>query len=234
MLATLDARGLTANTIVVFVGDNGGALLRGKGTLYELGVRVPLIVRWPGTVVPGSTVPDLVSGEDLAPTLLEAAGLPAQAAMSGRSFLGALRGRAHEPRRYVFTERGAHGDLLPVGSGEFDLSRSIVSPTHKLIYNATWQLPYVPVDFMGQPFWTDIRERARWGTLAPTFERLLLAPTRPMIELYDLVNDPHEMTNLAGRPEHQDLEHRLLLELTAWMVQQRDFVPLPVFQRKNR
>ena len=233
VLAALDARRL-ANTIVVFVGDNGGALLRGKGTLYELGVRVPLIVRWPGEVKSGAVCSHLVSGEDLAPTLLEAAGLPVPPAMTGRSFLGALRGAAYTPRRYVFTERGAHGDLLPVGSAEFDLSRSVVSPTHKLIYNATWQLPYVPVDFMGQPFWTDIKERSRWGTLAPTFERLLLAPTRPIFELYDLTADPFEMTNLSGGPEVADLEHQMLLDLTRWMIQQRDFVPLPVFQRRNR
>jgi N-sulfoglucosamine sulfohydrolase len=234
VLAALDTRRLAANTIVVFVGDNGGALLRGKGTLYELGVRVPLIVRWPGVTKANAVMRHLVSGEDLAPTLLEAAGLPVPPEMTGRSFLAALRGGAYEPRRYVFTERGAHGDLLPVGSAEFDLSRSIVSATHKLIYNATWQLPYVPVDFMGQPFWTDIKERARWGTLAPTFERLLLAPSRPMFELYDLAADPYEMTNLAGRPDVAELEHRMLLDLTAWMIQQRDVVPLPVFQRRNR
>lgn len=121
-----------------------------------------------------------------------------------------------------------------MNSAEFDLSRAIISRTHKLIYNATWQLPYVPVDFMGQPFWTDIKERARWGTLDQVFERLLLAPTRPMIELYDLEKDPYEMTNLAGRPEVAELQHRLLLDLTEWMVQQRDFVTLPVFQRRNR
>ena len=55
-----------------------------------------------------------------------------------------------------------------------------------------------------------------------------------MFEIYDLEKDPFEMTNLAGRPEMAVLEHRLLLDLTEWMVQQRDFVPLPVFQRRNR
>ena len=234
ILAQLDRRGLTANTIVVVMGDNGAALLRGKGTLYELGVRVPLIMRWPGVVKPGSVHRALISGEDLAPTLLEAAGLPAPAETTGRSFLPLLRGAAFDPRRYVFSERGAHGDLHPVNSAEFDLSRTIIGTTHKLIYNATWQLPYVPVDFMGQPFWTDIKERARWGTLDPRFSRLLLAPTRPMIELYDLERDPFEMENLAGRPDLGEVEHQLLLGLTEWMVQQRDVVPLPIFQRRNR
>lgn len=69
MMEELEKRGLADNTIVVFVGDNGSALLRGKGTLYETGINVPLIVRWPGKIKPGSYSNVLVSGEDFAPTL---------------------------------------------------------------------------------------------------------------------------------------------------------------------
>src|SRR5262249_32871846 len=73
----LRRRGLLEDTIILVMGDNGGALLRGKGTLYDLGLRVPLIVRWSGHVKGGGTSDTLISGEDLAPTLLEAAGLAA-------------------------------------------------------------------------------------------------------------------------------------------------------------
>ena len=113
VLRLLNDRGLATNTIVVFVGDNGAALFRGKGTLYELGIRVPLIVRWPGHVEAGAVSDALISGEDLAPTMLEAAGLKPASEMTGRSFLAALKGEPAAGREMVFAERGAHGDPLP-------------------------------------------------------------------------------------------------------------------------
>src|SRR4051794_39069175 len=67
VLAELERRGLAENTIVLFMGDNGAALLRGKGTLYDFGLHVPLLIRWPGHGPAGAVQPDLISGEDLAP-----------------------------------------------------------------------------------------------------------------------------------------------------------------------
>ena len=233
VLKILEERGLAGNTLVVFIGDNGGALLRGKGTLYELGVRVPLLIRWPGTVKPGTSTGELISGEDLAPTFLEAAGVPAPREMSGRSFVSLLRGG--EPsgghRRYVFSERGAHGAGLPRSTGAFDLGRCVVSKTHKLIYNALWQLPYVPVDFQGDAFWEEIQALHKEGKLAPALSSLYFPPARPMFELYDLGKDPHEMNNLAGRPEHAAIEQELKAALQEWMILERDYLPLPIPRR---
>ena len=76
VLAELEQRGLGTNTLVVFIGDNGASQLRGKGTLYEFGIHVPWLIRWPGVIKPGSASSNLISGEDLAPSLLEAAGRP--------------------------------------------------------------------------------------------------------------------------------------------------------------
>src|SRR5581483_2836070 len=109
VLAELAKRGLAENTIVLMMGDNGASQFRGKGTLYEYGVHVPLLIRWPGTVKPGSATAELISGEDLAPTLLEAAGVEVPKEMTGRSFLKLLKGVPFEGRKYVFAERGAHG-----------------------------------------------------------------------------------------------------------------------------
>ena len=68
--AVLEKRRLKENTLVIFMGDNGEALLRGKGTLATRGTHVPLIVRWPGMVKPGSVSDSLISGVDLAATIL--------------------------------------------------------------------------------------------------------------------------------------------------------------------
>lgn len=228
VLEILKERGLAENTIVVFVGDNGAALFRGKGTLYELGIRVPLVVRWPGTVGAGTTSHDLISGEDLAPTLLEAAGLPVPEDMTGKSFLPPLRGEDFHGRAHVFAERGAHASSLPHNTASFDLGRAVVGRTHKLIYNALWQLPYFPVDFGNSDMWREIEALHREGKLSPLLSRLYFSPTRPMFELYDLANDPFELENLAGRPGTKDIEKELKQALHEWMIVERDYLPLPI------
>ncbi len=228
VLAVLEDRGLAENALVVFMGDNGAAQLRGKGTLYEFGIRVPLIVRWPGKVRAGSASDELVSGEDLAPTFLEAGGAGVPKEMTGRSFLGLLRGEAFEGREHVFAERGAHGSGLPRNSAAFDLGRCVVSATHKLIYNALWQIPHTPVDFGNDEFWREVRTMSEAGRLAPELSRLYFAPTRPMFELYDLQADPAELNNLAGKAEAAAIEGELKAALQEWMILERDFLPLPV------
>lgn len=228
VLAELEKRGLAKNTVVLFMGDNGASQFRGKGTLYELGLHVPLIVRWPGRVKPGTSTTELISGEDLAPTFLQCAGVPVPKEMTGRSFLKVLRGEATEGRRYVFAERGAHGSGLPNNSAAFDLGRCVITPTHKLIYNALWQLPYWPVDFAGDLLWKDLQQRHQAGMLDAKLDRLYFSPTRPMFELYDLKNDPNEFNNLAGKPEAAAVERELKAKLQEWMLLERDYLPLPV------
>src|SRR5438552_16364454 len=75
VLEVLTQRGLLDKTLIVFAGDNGAALPHGKGSLYDPGSNVPFIVRWPGVVKPGGDSRALVSGEDLGPTFLAAAGV---------------------------------------------------------------------------------------------------------------------------------------------------------------
>lgn len=227
ILEELRRRGLDGNTLVAVSGDNGAAQFRGKGTLYEFGVRVPLMVRGPG-VRAGAVAPQLVSGEDLAPTFLAAAGVEAPREMSGKNFLPLLRGEKHEARKHVFAQRGAHGSGLPNNSALFDLGRCVVAERYKLIYNALWQIPYWPVDFAGDPMWRELEQLNRDGKLAEPLRKLYFAPTRPMFEVYDLQADPHELTNLAGRPEAAPVERELKAALQEWMILQRDFVPLPV------
>ena len=228
VLEILEKRGLASNTIVLVMGDNGASQLRGKGTLYEFGIHVPLMVRWPGQAKAGSSSAELISGEDLAPTLLEAAGLQPPAEMTGRSFLKLLRGEPFEGRRYVFAERGAHGSGLPTASNAFDLARCVVSRKYKLIYNALWQIPYTPVDFNNDAFWKELQGMNRDGKLSPELSRIYFSPTRPMFELYDLESDPREFDNLIGREATAAVEQELKAVLQEWMILERDYLPLPV------
>ena len=227
VLAILSEMGLDENTIVIFIGDNGCALLRGKGTLYTFGLNVPLIVRWPGAVRPGSSTEAIVSGEDLAPTILEAAGVAAPKTMTGMSFAGLLRGKSAS-RTYAFSQRGAHGSGLPPNTSAFDLGRCVTSKTHKLIYNALPKLPYSPVDFGTSEMWKDIQQMHKDGKLEPKLAKLYFPAERPLFELYDLSKDPLEMNNLAGAKELASVERELKAALQEWMILERDFVPLPV------
>ncbi len=228
VLAELDKRGLAENTIVIFAGDNGASQFRGKGTLYEYGVRVPLIIRWPGKVKAGAASKELISGEDIAPTLLEACGQKLLPEMTGRSFLKLLRGENYTGRQYVFAERGAHGSGLPTGTSPFDLGRVVIGQRYKLIYNALWQLPFQPVDFAGDAFWKELQQMNKDGKLAPEMSRLYFSPTRPMFELFDLEADPNEFKNLIDSPEHAAVARELKAALQEWMILERDFLPLPV------
>jgi hypothetical protein len=103
-----------------------------------------------------------------------------------------------------------------------------VSPTHKLIYNVTWQLPYQPVNFEGQPLWAELQQLHRDKKLDERWASLYFSPTRPMFELYDLQADPSEMKSLAGSPTAAVVESKLKAALQEWMILERDFVPLPV------
>jgi arylsulfatase A-like enzyme len=233
-MVELEGRGLAANTLVIFMGDNGASQLRGKGTLYEFGIHVPLLVRWPGAVKPGGVSDALVSGEDLAPTALEAAGLTPPDNWTGRSFSPLLHSGRGAPREFVFAERGAHGSELPGNSAGFDLGRAVVTQSHKLIYNALPELPFTPVDFQNEPSWASTRRAAEQGQVPASLGAYYTGQRRPMFELYDLDHDPDELVNLAGRPELASVEDELMDALQEWMILERDFLPLPVFERKPR
>jgi arylsulfatase A-like enzyme len=229
-LDELEARDLLRGTLVVFCGDNGAALPHGKGSLYDPGCHVPFLVRWPGVVKAGSESRALISGEDLAPTLLAAAGLPVPARMTGVSFLPLLKGESFTPRRHLFTERGPHGSAsvnVDMKNSGYDLSRAVRSDRYKFIYNCTPWIPYAPVDSAGGAGWQAMTAAASNGTLAPELVATYFTTPRPVDELYDLVADPSELRNLSGQPAVAGVERELRLALAEKMILDFDYLPLP-------
>jgi arylsulfatase A-like enzyme len=230
VLDALAKRGVEQNTIVIFAGDNGQALPHGKGSLYDSGLNVPFLVRWPGKVSAGRVSAELVSGEDVGPTVLEAVGLPVPKDMSGKSFLGHLRGAAAGPREYIFGARLHHGNAPfteTTRASTFDLSRCVRSKRYKLIYNCTPQMEYSPVDSARDPGWTQIVEAHKAGKLSAQHEQAYFGKRR-VIELYDLEKDPAELENLAGRPELAKIERELKVVLAEKMILDYDFLPPPI------
>ena len=234
VLHELEERNLDKNTLIVFMGDNGSALLRGKGTLYDTGLHVPLIIKWEGKVPKGKHSYALFSGEDFAPTLLDAAGIPVPDYMSGKSFVPTFANPDTTIRNEVFAVRVSHGSGLPRSTDHFDLSRTVFTKDYKLIYNILWQEPYLPVDFVNMPSWKSIEEQHEKGTLDSIFEKMLFPKNRPMFELFDLQKDPDEMVNLSGQPEYEKIEHELKARLHEWMIVYRDYAPLPIETEKTK
>jgi N-sulfoglucosamine sulfohydrolase len=230
VLSVLEKRGLMESTILVFAGDNGAALPHGKGSLYDPGSNVPLIIRWPGAIQPGTESRALISGEDIAPTLLAAAGLQKHIKMSGVSFLPLLKGEDFKARQFIFVERGPHGSApvtVNMTNSGFDLSRAVRSDRYKFIYNCTPWIPYSPVDSADGAAWKEIQAANRDGKLASGLASTYFTQPRPVYELYDLDADPSEVNNLVGQPSVAEVERQLREALAEKMIVDWDYLPLP-------
>ena len=232
LMKRLVERGLAENTIVIFMGDNGEALLRGKGTLYDRGTHVPLLIRWPTKIKTEAVSDALISGIDLSATILAAAGLETPKEMDGQSFLPVLLGEEFTGRKHVFAERGWHWGPISRTDG-LDLSRSITTTRYRYIYNALPGRSYTPVDMPKKDAWLAIQTAQQTGQLSPLHQRLYFQNPRSIIELYDLEKDPLEVQNLAGRGSHKQIEQQLRVELEKWMIREHDYLPLPTHALQN-
>jgi N-sulfoglucosamine sulfohydrolase len=221
VLELLEKHGLVENTLVIFTSDQGMAFPGAKGTLYDPGLHVPLIARWPGKIKPGRVWSDLVSLDDLAPTWLQAAGVPVPKAMDGRSFLPLLLGRSFKAREAVYAERNFHTHL--------DLIRCVRTTRYKLIQNYLPEIPYLPLsDIVRSPSWRSIESLEHQGKLSPELVRRYFKKPRPQEEFYDLQNDPGEMNNLSTDPKYKAELLHLQELLSRWMIRTHDFLPPPI------
>jgi arylsulfatase A-like enzyme len=224
ILALLDKHGLAKNTFVFFFADNGMPFPGAKGTLYDSGIRVPLIVRWPGRQLAGRVVDRLVSLVDLVPTCLYLTGLNIPPDLEGAGFENLMFDPKAEPRRReVFSERNWHDNL--------DLSRCVRTERFKLIYNCRPEVPYEPIaDLRRSPTWQSILETRE--DLTADMKRRFFQSPRPVFELYDLQADPDETTNLADDPAHAATQKDLEARLSKWMEETNDFLPPPQTARR--
>lgn len=233
VMDSLEARGVAENTIVIFMGDNGEALLRGKGTLHDRGTHVPLMIRWPAKIKADTSSDALISGIDLGATILQAAGLEVPKESDGQSFLPILEGKPFDGRKQVFAERSWHWGPVTRTDG-LDLSRSVTTARHRYIYNALPGRSYTPVDMPQKDAWLAIQDAHREGSLTPLYQRLYFQNPRPIVELYDLEKDPLEVQNLAGQESHREIERQLRIELEKWMIREHDYLPLPTHALLNQ
>jgi len=213
VLADLERSGAASNTVVFFFGDHGRGLPRGKRWIYDSGIHVPLIVRWPGTIKRGTTRQDLVAFIDFAPTVLSIAGCDVPKELQGQVFLGPNRA---PDRKYVFAARDRMDEA-------YDRIRCVRDQRYKYIRNFHPELPYAQrIDYMEEMPTTRVwREQAAEGKLNPV-QKLWFARTKPPEELYDLDRDPHEINNLAAASKHRDKLNELRAALDRWIVETHD------------
>jgi N-sulfoglucosamine sulfohydrolase len=218
MMGELERRGLRDSTLVVFLSDNGAPFPREKGTLYDAGIRTPLVFSWPAAIPAGTMYDDgPVSTIDLMPTLLELAGGRAPESVQGESFRELLTApEAYTARKYVFSERNWHDCD--------EHQRSVRTARYKLIRTDAYTgLPLcTAADVGGSPSFLALRARAKAGRLTTAQRRLFEAP-RARLELYDLDRDPWELTNLADDPAQAARVRELAAVLQEWMESTDDF-----------
>ena len=208
VLDELDAQGVSKHTAVLFLSDNGRPFPRAKTTLYDAGIRTPLIVRLPGRTAPGSASQSLVSAVDVAPTVLELAGVRAPDTLQGKSFARMLSDPSATVRDFAYAEHNWHDYRAH--------ERGVRSPRYTYIRNYIPELTgSPPADAVVGPTFQLMRQLHAAGKLAGPQADPFVAP-RPPEELYDSEADPHALNNLAADPRHADALAQLRQALEAW------------------
>ncbi|HUX88481.1 MAG TPA: sulfatase-like hydrolase/transferase [Chloroflexota bacterium] len=213
ILDTLDRCGLTENTVVVFTSDHGDyagehRLTDKSGTFYDCMTRVPLLVSWPGHLPVGVVDRNLVSLLDVMPTCLGLANVSRPIGIDGRMLPGT---GDDPPRDAVFSEYGAGGPRLRLA----DLPR---------FADQDWSgdQPQIPL-----LRWREAEGHPKMVRMGPY--KYVYDPLDDVDELYDLVTDPWELTNLASNPTYTAVRSTLRDRLLDWSIRTEGGRPTPLY-----
>jgi arylsulfatase A-like enzyme len=209
VLAQLEADGLMDNTVIFFYADHGGPLPRQKRLIYDSGLRSPMIIRFPDKKGAGTFDNQLLSFIDFAPTVLSLAGIEPPSYLHGQAFLGTYQ--AAEPRSFIH----AAADRFDAFT---DAIRAVRGQRYKYIRNyRPEQGYYLPVTYREQiPTMQELLRLRDAGQLTPE-QAQWFREQKPAEELFDCVNDPHELHNLAGDPDYAEQLNILRAEMDRWL-----------------
>ena len=209
VLDKLDETGTRDNTLVIYISDHGADFPRGKGSIYENGTRIPMIVNYPKSFSRGKVESGMVSTIDLLPTMLRAAGLPVPDELPGVPLQDIDSGRS-PPREYIHTfTTGSSPNLLYMQFG-------IRDERYKLVYNPDRSLNRLAESRYSNSHLP--KDQYVEGFLHP-----------PEYELFDLQEDPYEWKNLADNPEHSTIRRRLFKAMQDFQREIKD----PFASREN-
>jgi N-sulfoglucosamine sulfohydrolase len=217
VMAELERQGVADNTLILFMSDNGRPFPGAKTTMYDFGIRTPLIARWPKGIRRGLVSDSLVSSIDLAPTILQLAGVPIPGSVQGKSFTGILKNPKAGIREAIYAEKNWHDYE--------DRVRAVRTARFKFIRNDYADLAGTPSADAGRsPTMDALRRLHKAGQLTPLQSRIFQAP-RPAEELYDVVADPLEINNLANHPRYAKTLAELRAKLKRWGDETADMLP---------
>lgn len=214
MLESIEKAGRAKDTLVIFLSDNGIPFPGAKTTLYDSGVRLPLLVYSPNLKRRNPVNSAMVSWVDVLPTILEWTGTKAPAGLPGRSFLSVLGEEDPKGWEIVYGSHQCHEVTMyyPV--------RMIRTRTHKLLRNLAHKLDY--------PFASDLYESPTWQGILTRGDKMMGKRSveqfvhRPLEELYDLTKDPDELKNVADEAGQAKTLEELRKKMRDWQEKTND------------
>lgn len=222
ILGELEKRGMKENTLIIFLSDNGMPFPRAKATAYDFGIQTPLILYWEGHIDEETRYGELISVIDLAPTMLDVAGIDKPADMYGQSIRPIFEDQSLPGRNLIFAERNWHDTDEHI--------RCVRSERYKLIVNAYPELLFpITGDYSKSPAWRDLLNAKTGGNLNKLQAAIFEYP-RYQVEFYDLENDPYEVNNLIDQEAYQHIATEMNSDLQKWKKETGDYPPF----RKRR
>ncbi|NWK57574.1 sulfatase [Verrucomicrobiaceae bacterium N1E253] len=225
VINVVDQKGWKDETLLIYTTDQGSNWPFSKWCVYDGGLRVPLIARWPGEIDPGSIAGGMVSLADLLPTCLNAAGEEIPAGIDGKSFLPMLRGQRTSHREGVFGTHTGNDNGGP-GIANACPARTLRTEHFRYIVNLSPETPFT-THITGcksgphyLPHWDSWLKKAEKDPHAAQLVRRYLK--RPQEELYDYRKDPFELNNLASHPEYAHVMKSMRVQLLEWCESQKD------------
>jgi len=219
IIKQLEEDGLLDSTIVVFYGDHGGPLPRQKRLIYDSGIKVPLIIRYPNRHGAGTYDDQLISFIDFAPTTFSVANIEIPTYIQGQAFLGKYKSR--KPRKYIH----AAADRL---DAQVDMIRAVRDKRYKYLRNFNPDQPYyLPVKYREQMAIMQELLRLHEKDSLNEYQTQWFRESKPEEELFDTWDDPNELYNLAHDPTYNDKLFELRRECDRWMKEIDDMGLIP-------
>lgn len=209
ILKQLEEDGLLEQTIIFWYADHGGPLPRQKRLMYDSGLRVPMIIRFPQAQLGGSRDDQLVSFIDFAPTVFSLTGIEPPVHLDGKAFLGQYK--AENPRKYIH----AAADRF---DGLYDTNRGVRDKQYKYIKYYEPEKPMLlQVKYREQMAIMQELHRLKASGELTEAQAQWFRETKPQEELFDVNNDPHELNNLANDPALKEKLEELRVECERWV-----------------
>lgn len=216
-VSTLKEKMLLNKTIIIFISDNGAPFPRAKGTVYDSGIKTPLIIHWPDQIGAGQRTDALISLVDLAPSIAQLLSLDPSHGTQGASIPGLFSNEETKGRQYIFAERNWHNCDEHI--------RTVRNKRFKLIKNAYFDVPHgTAADIGGSPAFKSLLSAKNKDELTPA-QKVLFEVPRAEFEFYDLESDPYEVNNVINDESYKQIINELKGALETWISHTDDFPP---------